>query len=76
MSKITTTVRSCARCGGDHAALEFLPISNPAPDFTHWAMCPTVHQPIIMLVKSTFEVTEIVPVGKDANSVPLLRNQD
>lgn len=39
----------CARCEGDgHKALEFKSFTIPVEDYwTHWAMCPTVDEPIL-----------------------------
>jgi hypothetical protein len=47
---ITTDVKNCARCGGAHNALEFAPLSNPPDDITHWALCPTTQEPILLTV--------------------------
>lgn len=44
-----TTVKCCARCQGDHVDLEFKPIDN-YKFATHYAICPTSSQPIMMNV--------------------------
>lgn len=55
MEKIITDVKSCARCGGDHTQLEFNPLTKPAFnanlsfEATHWAMCPNLREPILMV---------------------------
>ena len=42
----------CARCGGDgHPDLLFHPYTHPVEceeiEFTHWAICPTLKEPIL-----------------------------
>lgn len=51
---IVTTV-GCARCWGDgHSELLFNELTHPIEDsngnFTHWALCPTTNEPILMRV--------------------------
>jgi hypothetical protein len=46
-------VHSCARCGGEHTALQFKtftynPIGVEAKVFEFWAMCPETEEPIIL----------------------------
>ena len=42
------TVRNCARCGEDHE-MEFNPFSqNGIDDFTHWGMCPSINEPVLL----------------------------
>lgn len=52
--KALVDVRRCARCGGTHLQLCFLPfvwgIPREDTDPTHWASCPNTSQPIIMWV--------------------------
>jgi hypothetical protein len=44
-------VRECARCLRDHhEPVHFKPLSNPPEEFTHWGMCPTTREPIVMKV--------------------------
>lgn len=49
-------VQSCARCGKDHERLEFKPFFNSDivvgnyECFTHWALCPTYGEPILMRI--------------------------
>ncbi len=38
----------CARCGEDHFSLIFLPLTNPADEWTHWVMCPILKEPILL----------------------------
>ena len=56
---IVIQVRNCARCGGEHV-ITFVPFNNPCyikdtdVVFTHWGICPTNYEPILLLVKETF----------------------
>jgi hypothetical protein len=45
---ITVRVLQCARCGGDHAEVEFHPLTNPPEDVSHFGMCPTSDEPILL----------------------------
>lgn len=51
----TVDLRGCARCLGDgHPGLEFKPLTHPVEigdevRYTHWALCPTNGEPILML---------------------------
>lgn len=48
------TIKGCARCRGEgHKALIFREFKYPAgqdsgPPLTHWALCPTTGEPILM----------------------------
>lgn len=47
----TATVRGCARCGENHTApIYFRPFTNLPKDITHFGMCPTTDEPILMQV--------------------------
>lgn len=52
---VTTTVEGCARCGEDHEGLLFLAFDAPVDEFTHWALCPKVGQPILLHITTTFQ---------------------
>lgn len=46
-------VGNCARCGGDHENLPLTRFRRPVtiehgPTLTHWAMCPTYCEPILV----------------------------
>jgi hypothetical protein len=42
-------VKRCARCGKNHAALEFQRFRRaPTSGFEWWALCPTTQEPILM----------------------------
>ena len=52
---LSVPVFNCARCGKNHDTLDFQPFMRPVMknetevDATHWAMCPTTQQPILLL---------------------------
>lgn len=47
-----TNVKCCARCEANHMNLTFqtfrIPVHEDGCLFTHWAMCPTTQEPILM----------------------------
>lgn len=52
---LVTDVSDCARCGKDHAELDFSRFTrNPQKDgddgveWTHWSMCPELQEPILL----------------------------
>lgn len=52
---ITTTVGNCARCGNDHVDIVFRQFTSPVMssddiEFSHYALCPTNGEPILMYV--------------------------
>lgn len=55
-------VVNCARCGSTHPHVLFKPFANPPPDTTHWAICPTLGEPILFQVKRG-PVEAVVVVG-------------
>lgn len=46
----------CSRCGGEHENLDFLRLDPPMDVggvlFTHWALCPTNENPILLKVET------------------------
>lgn len=49
----TVTVRSCARCGEDHADMLFIKFEIPIEDsdgtlWTWWAECPETKDPVLL----------------------------
>lgn len=50
-----TDLVGCARCHGDgHESIAFTPLAHPVETdgvvtATHWAPCPTTHEPILMV---------------------------
>jgi hypothetical protein len=55
---IKTNITECARCANDHEGLVFEPFHYPVEDWTYWAMCPTVKQPILLKIETTSEPEE------------------
>ncbi len=45
---ITVTIKSCARCGGDHYDLVFKEMAESSGEYTHFAMCPELSEPILL----------------------------
>lgn len=43
-----TSIINCARCSQDHLDLEFKPFTQANPTYSHWALCPTNGEPILM----------------------------
>lgn len=43
-----SAIRTCARCGGDHPHLVFRQLTEASHDWTHWAICPTVLEPLML----------------------------
>jgi hypothetical protein len=43
-----TDIKTCARCGKDHE-VEMKQFTNPG-NYTHWAMCPELQEPILIIV--------------------------
>jgi hypothetical protein len=54
--ELTTDVRRCARCGGDHDGMTFIRMQNPIdPGYPFWSLCPKGYGPILL---QAVEVTE------------------
>lgn len=45
---VVTEIRGCSRCGKKHKELEFKEFKTPAGIYTHWTMCPTLNEPILL----------------------------
>jgi hypothetical protein len=44
-------ITSCSRCGGEHENVEMTQFSGEKnPHYTHFSMCPTTNQPILVKV--------------------------
>lgn len=41
-------VKHCVRCGGEHKALEFRPLSRPSEGWSLWAPCPGNGEPVMV----------------------------
>ena len=49
-TEIIVNVKGCARCHDNHPALRFTPLINADDEYTWWAKCPNVGQPILLAV--------------------------
>ena len=50
-SIIPLAVHSCKRCGGDHKEpLKFVPFKKSDEGWSHWTLCPTNGEPIVLKV--------------------------
>lgn len=48
-----TLLRGCARCGNDHPRIVFRRFRRyPINEFTHWALCPSTEEPVLMVFMS------------------------
>lgn len=47
-SSFRIDVINCARCDKTHLYQLFVPFTNPPIGFTHFAICPTCNEPILM----------------------------
>lgn len=45
-------VKACARCGQNHD-VNFVKFLNPSGENTHWGMCPTTYEPILLRIIET-----------------------
>lgn len=43
-------VQRCARCGQNHTLLVFKPM-NDHDTYSHFAMCPTTDQPVLLYIQ-------------------------
>lgn len=48
-----TLLKCCARCLGDHLGMKFSKLTNPSKEWTHWTMCPTLNEPIMLAFDKT-----------------------
>lgn len=48
--QLKTTITQCARCEGSHFDIELTELLNPSEDCTHFAICDTTGQPILVVV--------------------------
>ena len=48
-TNLAINMQGCARCQGEgHDNIHFNKFTHPIGDFTHWALCPTNGEPILM----------------------------
>jgi len=50
---------NCARCGEEHLNLVAKPFTVPADKYTHWMMCPVLHEPILVEVEDDEEAAKV-----------------
>jgi hypothetical protein len=50
-NELAAPVVGCARCGGNHPELTFKKLENSLVKLTHWSMCPTNNEPILLRVE-------------------------
>ena len=62
-----TDVKSCARCGGDHIRQEFKELEAPCDFYTHWSMCPTNDEPIMLRIVEGYKVGDEVELRRLRN---------
>jgi hypothetical protein len=46
---MVSLVKNCARCGGMHANVLFKSFGKRPGKYTHFAICPTTQEPILMI---------------------------
>ena len=51
---IEIDIKNCARCGKNHKKVEAKYLDNHEK-YTHWAECPLMQQPILIIVKEEDE---------------------
>lgn len=66
-----TSIKGCARCGGDHFNVIFSKLTHPVDELTHFAPCPTNGQPILM----HFRPFSLLPRGTTVTSADVERLQ-
>lgn len=44
----TYPVYRCARCGNDHPAVQFSPLTNASDEWSFWGVCPELKEPILL----------------------------
>lgn len=45
---VVTTVVACARCGKTHVQMLFAKLARQQKEWTHWALCPTTGEPVML----------------------------
>lgn len=49
-NRIEAGVVNCARCGGLHDGVVFVPFNRPPDEISHWAPCPKTGEPILFRI--------------------------
>lgn len=50
LEDIVTTIEGCARCKGTHENIHQRKLARPSGRHTHYAICPTTDEPIMVIV--------------------------
>jgi hypothetical protein len=48
VNHVIDVLKRCARCGGKHKDITFFQLDRPADEYTHYALCPSNLQPILL----------------------------
>ncbi len=49
--KMLVDVKSCQRCGENHAGVEFMELENATDDYDKYGTCPSTGQPIMLKIQ-------------------------
>lgn len=61
-NKVALKIMLCSRCGGNHDRLIFQPFTRPNDSWSHWCMCPTLSEPLMLRFGGgSVQPTEVVP---------------
>lgn len=66
---IVPEIRGCSRCDGVHGETLFLPLKNPITrggkvTHTHWAPCPKLGEPILLVCVADHDADPDQPAGE------------
>lgn len=59
------TIKNCERCGGEHADVQAIPFQRRCGRHTHFAICQTTNEPILIL-QINGDISDAVRVKLDA----------
>ena len=48
--EVSFPVNRCARCGDNHKQVSFKKLTRPSDEWTHWAKCPNLGEPILFKI--------------------------
>lgn len=54
--KLTVKINSCPRCGGYHPSVELKKFQRDTDGKTHWGMCPTLEEPILLKISTRIDL--------------------
>lgn len=75
-TEVVTDVTHCARCGGNHRSLKFSKLEKPVDVYTHWALCPKVKEPVVLLLYDKDPEDRCVPEKQKPDMLHKLASQD